>query len=502
MSALTGYAPELTCVSGFARGCSSGGGERMNVTIGIDIGTTSVKAVIASEDGTVLGSVRLDHAERSLTKSTKFGRVEHDAARVWRESVLEAATGLARLASQAGHRVIGLNVAAMVPSLCAVDSTGVPLGEGLLYGDDRTVGGLRGADPSTSGESARMLALLTKLYPGAAGYWPAQAVANAALCGTGVVDSVTAMTMVPLFDFSGWDTAVLGAAGATAAQLPRISFGAEPAGMALDQLGADLSGAVIGGGTIDAFAEQLVAGADQPGDVLIIIGATLIIWAVVPEWIEIAGLWTVPHTAPGMVLVGGPSNAGGLFRNWAGRSLSEQPANAEIEPTSVPVWLPFIRGERTPLHDPTRRAELHDLDITHGPASMWRSVYEAAGFVTRRHLELAGLLEGGGGPTVAKRLVVTGGGSQDRHWVQAIADVTGLPADCVAVPQGAALGAAYLGRVAAGDVPDASGAGRWARVGERIEPDPNFSEAVLNRYARFVELSGPPFQPEPESRES
>ncbi len=108
-----------------------------------------------------------------------------------------------------------------------------------------------------------MLALLTQLYPEAAGYWPAQAVANAALCGTGVVDSVTAMTMVPLFDFSGWDEAVLRAAGATAGQLPRISFGAEPAGMALEQLGPDLSGAVIGGGTIDAFAEQIVAGADH-----------------------------------------------------------------------------------------------------------------------------------------------------------------------------------------------------------------------------------------------
>ena len=133
---------------------------------------------------------------------------------------------------------------------------------------------------------------------------------------------------------------------------------------------------------------------------------------------------------------------------------------------------------------------------------MWRSVYEAAGFVTRRHLELAGLLEGGGGLTVAKRLVVTGGGSQDNCWVQAIADVTGLAADCVAVPQGAALGSAYLARVAAGEVPDASGAGNWARVGKRIEPDPAWSEAALSRYERFVELSGPPFQPEPESRES
>ena len=41
-----------------------------------------------------------------------------------------------------------------------------------------------------------------------------------------------------------------------------------------------------GPGTVDALAAQYVAGADQPGDVLVILGATLIVWAVVPDWVE------------------------------------------------------------------------------------------------------------------------------------------------------------------------------------------------------------------------
>ena len=69
----------------------------------------------------------------------------------------------------------------------------------------------------------------------------------------------------------------------------------------------------MGGGTIDAMGEQIVAGADAAGDVLIICGATLITWGVVDEWAEVPGLWTIPHTAAGMTMVGGPSNAGGLF---------------------------------------------------------------------------------------------------------------------------------------------------------------------------------------------
>ena len=42
-----------------------------------------------------------------------------------------------------------------------------------------------------------------------------------------------------------------------------------------------------------------MAGADGLGDVLVLCGTTLITWGVLDEWLEVAGLWTVPHTAPG-----------------------------------------------------------------------------------------------------------------------------------------------------------------------------------------------------------
>ena len=40
---------------------------------------------------------------------------------------------------------------------------------------------------------------------------------------------------------------------------------------------------------------------------------TLIVWVTIPEYREIPGLWTLPHTAAGKSQIGGPSNAGGLF---------------------------------------------------------------------------------------------------------------------------------------------------------------------------------------------
>jgi xylulokinase len=375
----------------------------------------------------------------------------------------------------AGLDVKGVNVAAMVPSLAAVGADGIPVSDGLLYGDARGAGGDPTKNPSESGELVRFLAWLAGNYPDAAGYWPAQAVANHALCGVGAIDTVVAMTTLPLFDFTGWDDAVAKEAGlADVAKLPALIPGLGAIGTV-----AAAGGAPLGPGTIDAYAEQLVAGADEVGDVLVIMGATLITWAVVPDWVEIPGLWTIPHTAPGLVLVGGPSNAGGLFVNWVRRLLGTD-AEAVDERSPVPVWQPHPRGERVPLHDPGRRASLHGLDIAMGPASVWRAAYEASAFTVRHILERAG--------APARRIVATGGGSNDDLWLQAMADGTGLPVDAVAVPEGGALGAAYLARVTAGLEADATGAGRWAATRTRFDARPAARVAATARFERFQEL--------------
>jgi xylulokinase len=452
------------------------------VTVGIDIGTTSVKAVAADGDGHVVSRARLPRALRSR----HAGELAHDARASWYDGVQEA---LAAVLGAAGSLVVrGVNVAAMVPSLCAVDDGGVPVSDGLLYGDARGAGGDPGADPSTSGELVRFLAWLTRRYPDAAGYWPAQAVANRALCGEGVIETTVAMTALPLFDFQGWDEAVAAKAGVDdVGRLPRIAVGCESVGR-VDAAG----GAPLGGGTIDALAEQFVAGADNDGDVLVILGSTLIVWSVIPEWREAPGVWTVPHTAPGKSLIGGPSNAGGLFVNWANRLLAGRDGSvtgsaagsAAVDPARVPVWQPYVRGERVPLHDPGRRASLHDLDIGLDAAAVRRAVFEASAFVVRHMLDLGGVAGS------ALRIVATGGGVQDAAWVQALADGTGLPVDPVAVPEGGALGAAYLARITAGLEESAADAARWAGYGPRVEPDPRWEAAAADRYTRYRELAG------------
>ena len=437
------------------------------VTVGVDIGTSSVKAIAADADGKVVGSARIPHRFYVPTA----GRFEHDADEAWRRG---PETALRQLADT---RPTGVSVAAMVPSLTAVDGGGVPVTPGLLYGDERGRHGQRSGHPGESGELLAFLRWTVGAAPDAAGYWPAQAVANHALAGEAVLDTTTAATAYPLFDWTGWDAEIAGEVGVRADQLPKLA----PTGFECGRVGGP-DGPALGSGCIDAFAEQLVAGADEDGDVLVILGTTLIVWAVTSSDEPVPDHYAIPHTAPGTTLVGGPSNAGGLFLNWVSDLVAD--GDPPSDPGAVPVWAPFPRGERVPLNDPTRRAVLAGLDLTHGPGAVRRAAFEASGFVARRMLEAT--------KVDARRIVATGGGTRVDQWVQALADATALPVDCVAVPEGGALGSAWLARIAAGlEEPTAMTEGRrWARTGRRVEPDARWSSAVAARYDEFLDLTG------------
>jgi len=436
------------------------------VTVGLDIGTTSVKAVAVDDDGNIVARSRIPH--RLVVPAPD--RMEHDANQAWRRGPRKALAALGDVDAQA------VAVAAMVPSLTAVDAKGRSITPGLLYGDARGRGdGSLAAGPTGEGEVLEFLRWTTNLAPGAHSFWPAQAVANRALGGAPAVDWAVAFTSSPLYGDQGWDAGFCAECGVRPDQLPTVEMFGAPVGR------LDGSGPLLTAGTVDVWCEQLVGGAGEDGDVHVICGTTLLVWAVVSEPPTAAGLWTVAHRVPGRHLAGGASNAGGLFIDWVDRLLGRPRPGDRIDPGNVPVWTPYLRGERTPYHDPDRRAALHGLDLTHSPAATKRAAWEASAFVVRNHIDLAGVQP--------RRIVATGGGTRSDGWMQALADVTGVPVHVAAAPEGAARGAAFLARVAAGFEQDINDADRWAHTGRIVEPDPSWAAAVVARYAQFIELS-------------
>ena len=443
---------------------------REEVTIGIDIGTTAVKAVAADEEGRVVARARVPHELRVPTPD----RLEHNADEAWRLGPLAALEQLAR------PDALAVAVSAMVPSLTAVDSGGHPITPGLLYGDSRGraagTDSPGGAGPFPVGEAAEFLRWTATQAPDAAGYWPAPAVANYALAGEAVVDFPTAYTASPLFDGNGWNVDACAERGVTVDRMPRV----EAPGVTAGRLRA--TGAVLAVGAIDALCEQMVAGADDDGDVLVLCGTTLIVWVTIPEARQVPGLWTIPHMT-GKSQIGGASNAGGLFLGWVDRVLGPGDPVA-VDPRRVPVWSPYLRGERTPFHDPDRRGMLDGLDLTHDAATLRRAAYEASGFVVRQLIELSG--------AKVSRIVAAGGGTRVEPWLRAIADATGRPVEVSGVAEGAALGAAFLSRMAVGRESSITDAARWAAVERIVQPDPAWTGPMEDRYGRFLQLGAQP----------
>jgi xylulokinase len=455
------------------------------VTVGVDVGTTSVKALAVDETGQVVARSRVPHS----IVAPEPDILRHDAKRAWRAGPRKAFEQVTEQLEAGGNDLAGVAVAAMVPSMTAVSERGVPLLPGLLYGDREgrapvdTSSGDAGGMPGTMPDGEGFLRWASAAAPDARGYWPCQAVATNAVSGLPAVDSGVTASLGMLHSHKGWNTDLLTSLGVSEEQMPMVVPMCQAAGTLP---GSDI---VVTGGTIDALCDQIVSGATEPGDVLVIFGATLICWVVCDEWLVVPGLISYPSTTAGRYLAGGPSNAGALFVDWARRLLRGIPRPGPErerleprlgEPGRVPIWLPYVRGERTPFEDHTLRSNLYGLDIGSGAEALERAAYEASGFVVRRMLDRAGVK--------ANRIVASGGGSRVTAWMAAVADATNLPVDTVAVPEGAALGAAYFARLAAGLETSLDDSPRWSAVGRTVEPDPTWVRAADVRYERFSQL--------------
>ena len=204
-------------------------GER--VTVGLDIGTSSVKAVAADDDGNVVARARVPHEVR-VPAPEQF---EHDAAVAWHDGPRRCARRARRPRRPRGERGGHGAVARGGRRRRCADLARAPL---RRRPRPHRRAAERSEGPSTDDASGGFLGFvrwLAQTAPGAHGYWPAQAVANHALCGEAVLDTITAALANPLFDWVGWDAALAADLGITTEQLPRLV----PTGWEAGRVGGD-----------------------------------------------------------------------------------------------------------------------------------------------------------------------------------------------------------------------------------------------------------------------
>jgi xylulokinase len=467
----------------------------VTVLVGLDVGTTSVKALAISPDGDVLA-----RAEEEYSLSTPApGWVEQDPDDWWRAS--EAA-----LAAVGAESADGIGLSGQMHGLVAVDEAKRVVRPAILWNDQRTAAecveieeriGLERlialtGNRALTGFTAPKLLWLRKHEPEAYGrirhvLLPKDYV-RLRLTGEHAIDVADASGTL-LFDVARrrWSEEVLDALEIPSDWLPRTLESPEISGQTRD-------GTPVAAGAGDQAAGALGVGIDRPGPISVVLGTSGVVFAALPAFHADpeARVHAFCHAVPGgWHAMGVMLSAAGSLR-WLMDAFAPATPYDELVAEADQVgpgadgvlFLPYLSGERTPHADPNARAAFVGLALAHRRGALARAVLEGVAYGLRDSLEL--LRELGVRPELGR---ASGGGARSPLWIEIVASVLGLPLELTAVEEGGAYGAALLGGVAAGVFADIHEAvATCVRARERLEPNDAWRDAYEAGYARYRAL--------------
>lgn len=469
--------------------------------LGLDLGTSSVKALLVDPAGNVRGAGSAEYP----VLHPQPGWAEQDPGDWWAGAV--AATRQATGWLPPGTRVAGIGLSGQMHGTVLLGEDRRPLAPAIIWADGRSrqqveevtakVGRERvieiAGSPVAVGFQAATLAWLRQERSSV--WWRVRKVLapkdelRRRLTGEIATDPGDASGTL-LFDvrWRAWSPDLMKAVGVDADRLPPVLSAAAVAGelveWAAEQLGLP-GGLPVVTGTGDAPAGLLGAGIVDPATMLLSIstGAQVMVPAdaVRPDpggraHAFCAALEPGPQR-PGWYQMGATLTAGMAMR-WlrdevldlrGGDAYERMTALAAASPPGARglLFLPYMVGERTPHMDARLRAAFLGLSSHHTGGDLIRAVMEGAVFACRDAFDV--LRETGAKPS---RIVMAGGGARSPLWRQIAADVFGLPVHALATADQAAMGAGLLAAVGTGTVDPISTARAWATIGAPVEPTP------------------------------
>ena len=455
----------------------------MKALVGLDVGTTGVKALAITQAGEVVAS-----AEEAYPLSTpRPGWSEQDPD----DWVRAGERALARLDLDA----LRVGLSGQMHGLVCLDERDRVLRPAILWNDQRT--GVECAEIEERVGLERLISLTgNRALPGFTApklLWlrrhepdvyrrirritlPKDYV-RFRLTGEWAIDAADASGTL-LFDVAHrrWSDDVLSALEVPREWLPPVYESTEIAG-AGDQQAAALGVGVIGSGIAS-----------------IVLGTSGVVLAALPAYAHDsqarvhAFCHAVPDTWEAMGVMLNAAGSLRWFRDTLAPGASFDALTAEAgrwEPGAEGLnFLPYLQGERTPHADPDARGSFTGLSLRHDRAALVRAVLEGVAYGLRDSLEL--LRELGVTPEKGR---VSGGGARSRLWLEIVASVLGLPVELTVVEEGSAYGAALLAGVAGGAFADAREAVEaCVRARETVEPNPTWAAAYEQGYPRFRAL--------------
>jgi xylulokinase len=455
--------------------------------VGLDVGTTGVKAVAISPQGEVIA--RSERGYPLFTPQPLW--VEQDPEDWWR------ATQAVLTDLQTEPACIGFS--GQMHGLVVLDRDDRVLRPAILWNDQRT--GAECAEIEEQLGRARLIALtgnraLTgftapkllwlrrhepETYAGIHRILLPKDYVRLRLTAEHAIDAADASGTL-LFDVARrrWSDDVLDALEVPSEWLPPVHESVEVGGA------SDQAAGALGVGVVDSGVLSVVLGTSG------VVFATLTAFAADPE----ARLHTFCHAVPdrwhamGVMLSAAGSlrwlheTIGGGYDELLSEAKKWQPGTEGL------LFQPYLAGERTPHADPNATGAFIGLTLRHDRGALVRAVLEGVAYGLRDSLELLQQLG-----VQVETARISGGGARSELWLRIVASVLGVPLERTVVEEGAAFGAALLGGIASGAFANAEEAVRaCVRVRDRIEPEPTWREAYEEGYARFRSLY-PALQP-------
>jgi xylulokinase len=450
------------------------------MVLGFDLGLSGARAAVMSEQGEIVAT----STRQPVATLKAFGRAEQDP-RDWLAAIGQAGREVVAKVDASAIRAIG--VSAFGPAPVVVDDALDPLFPSLLFALDTRAESQRsrlgtqlGLGPDRLNHDHAIPKLL---------WWQESAPdrwsqAAWALDATGFI--VSRLTGIPTMDeitALDYSLADFECPLAIPAPTPPTSIAGplNPEWAATLGLRPDVD---VLTGTYDSYADVAGLGAKAIGDAALVLGTTLIIGvaaAAAPE--NLRGLVSSPYLGDG-ILVGGWTSTGCSAMTWVRQLLGAQDTfDDDLETAAqhlVPgdggiLFLPYLAGERSPVHDPGARGVLLGLTSETTREQIYRAVVDGLALSVLDHrvrLAEIGIFAGS--------WRAGGGGSQSHLLVQAICDALGDRVEVASQPS-APVGPCRIALTSLGFDPPVS----FSRC---HAPDPNRTETFERLYPIYRSL--------------
>ncbi|MDP7975393.1 MAG: xylulokinase [TACK group archaeon] len=488
--------------------------------LGVDVGTSSVKALLVSSDGQVVGRASSGYG----LIIPRIGWTEQRPEDWW-QAVRQAIRQLLAAGFDPSD-VEGIGLTGQMHDLVLLDSGGDVVRPAILWNDQRTeeqVAEIRrkvdlskfirvtGSAPQTGFTAPKLLWVKeneAENFEKARSFLLPKDYVGLRMTGQKATD-VNDASGTSLFDVErrDWSEGLFSELGLPMDMAPPVLESQEVRGELVSDVSAELGlrrGIPVAAGAGDAGAGALAAGAVGGGLASLMVGTAgqVVVGTDQYRYDAKGRLHTWCQPVPGRWhVMGAILSAGGSLR-WLRDALgAEEKVVAELSGSDAYdllameaslaqpgsdglIFLPYLSGERSPHGDPSARGVFFGLSLSHGKRQMARAVMEGVAYAFMDSAQAIGEL---GIQITAYRMV--GGGARSGLWRSIMADVLGAPVELPLVDEGSSYGASLLSMVASGAEKDVGRlAARVVRARETVTPDPERSALYSRGYGVYKQL--------------